>query len=203
MREFDHNELVKIECHDCAGCHACCQDMGQSVALTPWDVYMLCDNMGMSFEELLGGCIEIHLEEGIVTPNLTMVTKSESAIPACGFLNEQHRCSIHAFRPGICRLFPLGRNYYEDKVTYFVLEDACPAEGKSKIKISKWLGIEQIKSYERFLVAWHNYLKECRARMMEAPELAKDINMDILTRFYNTPYEGDFYEEVFSRMESC
>ena len=39
---------------------------------------------------------------------------------ACYFLNEEGRCSIHSFRPGICRLFPLGRFYEEEGFRYFL-----------------------------------------------------------------------------------
>ena len=33
---------------------------------------------------------------------------------ACGFLADDGRCSIHMLRPGICRLFPLARDYSDD-----------------------------------------------------------------------------------------
>ena len=43
-------------------------------------------------------------------PNLKM-QKSDGR---CAFLREDNLCNIHTIRPGICRMFPLGR-YWEDE----------------------------------------------------------------------------------------
>ena len=36
-RLYSANDMVKVECGDCAGCSACCQNMGTSVVLDPMD----------------------------------------------------------------------------------------------------------------------------------------------------------------------
>ena len=114
---YGNNDMVKISCHDCAGCSSCCQGMGDSIWLDPYDIYQLTKNLGKTMEELLAREVELHVEDGLILPNLKMMDESN---PHCAFLNEEGRCSIHAFRPGYCRLFPLGRNYEEGKLTYFV-----------------------------------------------------------------------------------
>lgn len=197
---YGNNDMAKISCHDCAGCSSCCQDMGESIWLDPYDVYQLTRSLGKTMEELLAKEVELHVEDGLILPNLKMVGEK---IPQCEFLNEEGRCSIHAFRPGYCRLFPLGRNYEEDKLTYFVLKDACPAPNKSKVKINKWLGVPNLKAYEEFLVEWHGLTKRLRAfytENMEDEAVIKAINMNFLQTFYLTPYESeDFYEEFAER----
>lgn len=199
---YGNNDMAKISCHDCAGCSSCCQDMGESIWLDPYDVYQLTKNLGKTMEELLAKEVELHVEDGLILPNLKMVGEK---IPQCAFLNEEGRCSIHAFRPGYCRLFPLGRNYEEDKLTYFVLKDACPAPNKSKVKINKWLGVPNLKAYEEFLVEWHGLTKRLRALYVENMEdeaVIKAINMKFLQVFYLAPYESeDFYEEFENRKE--
>ena len=35
------NDMVKAGCNDCKGCSACCQGMGNSIVLDPYDVYRL------------------------------------------------------------------------------------------------------------------------------------------------------------------
>lgn len=195
-----NNDMVKISCHDCAGCSSCCRDMGDSIWLDPYDVFQLTKNLGVKFVELLEKEAELHVEDGLILPNLRMTGTGE---PHCGFLNEEGRCSIHAFRPGLCRLFPLGRNYEDGKLTYFVLKDACPAPSKSKVKINKWLGVPRIKDYEKFLVEWHDLTKTLRAYYEEHTEeeaVIKAINMKFLELFYLTPYkQEDFYEEFYYR----
>jgi hypothetical protein len=82
--------------------------MGNSVVLDPMDLFRLTAGTGLSAEALLADKIELNVVDGIILPNLKMSGGSET----CAFLNEEGRCSIHPYRPGICRLFPLGR-YYE------------------------------------------------------------------------------------------
>lgn len=198
---YGNNDMAKVSCHDCAGCASCCQDMGESIWLDPYDVYQLTKNLGKTMEQLLAKEVELHVEDGLILPNIKMVGEG---VPQCSFLNEKGRCSIHGFRPGYCRLFPLGRNYEEDKLTYFVLKEACPAPNKSKVKINKWLGVPNLKSYETFLVEWHGLTKKLRefyAEHLQEENVIKAINMKCLQAFYLTPYGDDFYQEFDERIK--
>ena len=108
-RLYTSNDLVKADCGGCRGCSVCCHGMGTSVILDPLDAVRLAAGLDRSVEELIGlGLLELNVVDGIVLPNLRMAGGDE----ACVFLNEEGRCSVHAYRPGICRLFPLGRYYH-------------------------------------------------------------------------------------------
>ena len=100
---YGNNDMAKVSCRDCAGCSSCCQDMGESIWLDPYDIYQLTKNMNKTMEELLTKEVEFHVEDGLILPNLKMIGEG---VPQCAFLNEAGRCSIHSFRPGYCRLFP-------------------------------------------------------------------------------------------------
>jgi len=199
---YDNNDMVKIGCHDCMGCSDCCKDMGQSIWLDPYDVYQLTTSLEKSLEQLLEKEIELHVEDGLILPNIRMVGEDT---PKCSFLNKEGRCSVHSNRPGFCRLFPLGRNYEGDKLSYFLLEDACPVPNKSKMKVHKWLNIARIKEYEAFLVKWHTLTKGLRQFYLEYSEnesIIKALNMQFLQMFYLTAYEKeDFYSQFYQRME--
>ena len=108
-RLYDVNDMAKLGCQDCAGCSACCQGMGSSIVLDPYDVFRIEKKLNKSFEELLAGHFELNVVDGVILPNLKLTGQEE----VCTFLNAEGRCSIHDSRPGICRLFPLGR-YYEN-----------------------------------------------------------------------------------------
>lgn len=198
---YSSNDMVKVGCHDCNGCSACCCDMGESILLDPMDVWRLERNLGQSFEQLLAGAIDLHVEDGLILPNLKMASSATG--PKYSFLNEEGRCSIHAFRPGICRLFPLGRNYDGENLSYFLLTDACPAKNKSKMKVSKWLEMDGMKDYERFLVKWHALTKSLRQTMQNCDEEeAKRKNMLFLQMFYFTPVQQEnFYDGFYERLE--
>lgn len=197
---YELNDMAKVGCHDCLGCHECCTGMGDTILLDPYDVYRLSRGLGKTVDELMAGPIELHMEEGLILPNLKMSDTTE----ACTFLNEEGRCSIHEYRPGICRLFPLGRNYEKEHVNYFVLKDECPARGKTKVKVSKWLSQENIKDYQNYLVDWHNLTKAMRQEMLSSEDEAykQQTTMLFLQLFFMKPYEsGDFYKEFYSRRD--
>lgn len=197
---YNGNDMAKLGCNECAGCSECCRGMGQSIVLDPYDLFQMQKVTGLSFAQLMQEKIELHVEEGLILPSLKMQSDSD----ACGFLNQGGRCTIHDYRPGLCRLFPLGRNYDEKGLRYFLLEDACRIQNRAKIKIKKWLGISPLPQYEKFLIEWHDLRKDMQARIREqkSDEYTKSINVKMLETFYQKPYgtEEDFYVQFEGRI---
>ena len=142
-KKYHKNDMVRLGCNDCEGCSACCQGMGESIVLDPWDIHMLSQNLQQSFEDMIGNSIELHSEQGMILPHLKLSGKEEK----CTFLNEEGRCLIHAFRPGFCRLFPLGRLYEKESFVYILQTQECHKERRTKVKITKWLGISNLDAY--------------------------------------------------------
>lgn len=196
------NDIAKLGCNDCAGCSECCRGMGDSILLDAYDIYMLQAVTGQVFSQLVQDKISLHVEEGLILPALKMQEDTD----ACGFLSREGRCSIHSHRPGLCRLFPLGRNYDEKGLRYFLLEDACKASNCTKVKIKKWLETGQLLRYERFLTEWHGLRKDIQKRIMEqeSDEYMRKANVIFLETFYQTPYdtEQSFYEQFDMRLKS-
>ena len=116
-RLYTSNDLVKADCGGCEGCSACCQGMGESIVLDPLDIHRLCCGLHTDFNGLMVDKIELQIVDSVILPNLKMASGNTEA---CSFLNPEGRCSIHAFRPGICRLFPLGRFYENGSFKYFL-----------------------------------------------------------------------------------
>lgn len=196
------NEMVKTGCGDCQGCCDCCTGMGESVILNPYDIWHLEKNLDTSFEGLMAaGKIELNLVNGTILPNLKMTGEEER----CAFLDREGRCSIHSFRPGICRIFPLGRDYGADGIRYFLLPEGCRKDNKTKVKVRKWIDTEDVKRNEEFLICWHKFLKRIQGKIGESrdSERIKTLNMYILKSFFFMPYEGekDFYIQFYERIE--
>lgn len=199
-KRYSSNDMVKAGCHDCLGCSACCHNMGSSIVLDPWDIYQLTTGLGQSMEELLAQAIELNVVDGLVLPNLKMQQQSE----ACFYLDENGRCRIHAYRPGICRLFPLGRIYENGTFQYFLQVHECKAEQKTKVKIKQWIGIPDIRTYEAFVLDWHTMLKEYQQQAKQGllqGEALKQQALKLLQLFYIMPYrkEVDFYSQYEER----
>ena len=119
--------------------------MGDSIVLDPYDMWQLTSHLKTGFGGLFEKYIGLHVEDGLILPNL----KQDGEEEKCAFLNDEGRCDIHTFRPGICRLFPLGRIYDESGFHYIHQIYECPQKDKTKVKIKKWLGISDLKKYEQ------------------------------------------------------
>lgn len=198
---YTANDLVKADCNDCRGCSACCQKMGQSIVLDPLDIYRLTFGLRQKFEELLADKLELNVVEGIILPNLQMSGTEEK----CAFLNADGRCSVHAIRPGICRLFPLGRYYDGKSFQYFLQIHECKKENRTKVKVKKWIDTPDLKKNEKYISDWHYFLTDMQKTLatLQNDEKVKKINMLILQTFFLEPYhqEEDFYVQFYDRLE--
>lgn len=201
MQLLSANDMARLDCGDCDGCSACCRGMGQSILLDPYDIYQLQKITGLKFAGLMQEKIELSVEDGLILPSLRMQPETD----ACGFLDVKGRCSIHSHRPGLCRLFPLGRKYDEKGLHYFLLEDACEIRNRTKVKIRKWLEIPALSQYERFLTIWHDLRSDLQTQIgkRQSDTFAQESNVLFLELFYKRPYdtEEDFYTQFGKRRE--
>lgn len=196
---YGARDEVTLACGDCEGCFSCCHDMGESVRLDPYDVAQLQKGLGMGFQDLVQkGLVSILMEDYLLVPYLTMNKDTN----CCGFLGADHRCTIHPFRPGICRLFPLGRDYQNGSLSYIYLKDGCQKKAEGKVEVQKWIGVENFSSYEKYLRLWHDFKKEMSGYLAEAnEEQQKQMSLYLLDFFYGRAYESDdFYREFDGRI---
>lgn len=202
-RIYELNDMVRAGCQDCQGCSDCCRGMGNSILLDPLDIFRMTLNGESTFEELLAGAVELNVVDGIILPNLKMAGESEQ----CYFLNQEGRCSIHSYRPGICRLFPLGRCYEEHSFRYFLQTNECSKKNRTKVKVSKWIDTPDIKRNQQYIIDWHYFLKDMEEMLMKQADDAvqKQVNMYLLNAFYVTPYDKtqDFYSQFYQRLEGA
>lgn len=200
-RLYGSNDMVKADCHGCRDCHKCCTGMGSSVILDPYDIYRLQQGLGKSLSTLLvEERVELSVTEGVILPNMRMAGEGER----CAFLDEAGRCGIHAYRPGICRLFPLGRYYENGDFRYFLQTGECMEGRRTKVKVSKWIDTpEQARNHD-FICQWHSVVSELEEKLAGAEDLeeSKRLNMRMLGIFYLETYEGhrDFYGQFQERL---
>ncbi len=200
-RLYSLNDMVKADCQGCHGCSRCCKGMGNSIILDPLDVYRLAEGLQKELTELIGSAVELNVVDGVILPNLRMAGEEE----ACAFLNEEGRCSIHAFRPGICRLFPLGRYYENGSFKYFLQTGECSSKVRSKVKVGKWIDTPDLSRNQEFVNTWHYLLNQVEELVNSSEDDAfrKNLNMFLLNTFYLTPYSQgrDFYGQFEERLE--
>lgn len=204
-RTYGLNDMVKADTGNCEGCYQCCTGMGNSIVLDPYDVWLLKVQLNKRFQDLLDdGEIELNMVDGIILPNLRMGEQDR-----CSFLRSElqevrgtvtktqtdnvktncYRCGIYDFRPGLCRLFPLGRVYDGEGFQYFLQKDACEKAGRAKVKVKKWIDTEHIEENQRFISDWHYFIRETGDRMKALRDsgrgdMLNEFAMYVLNEFY-------------------
>ena len=76
-KRYEGNDLVKADCGDCEGCSACCQGMGSSILLDPYDIKRMEEGLCMDFNQLMAGHIELNVVDHVILPNLKMTGSGE------------------------------------------------------------------------------------------------------------------------------
>ncbi len=213
--EYEIDDCVKIACDDCKGCQKCCENMADTIVLDPYDVWQLTHKLKISgggtvsFEVLISedGPLELTPKNGLILPNMKMVETKKEGVGACSFLNNG-RCSIHFCRPGICRLYPLGRIFSEDslKPTYFILDEelGCPIKDTTEISVKEWIGIPD-ERYGAFQAKWNELKKRLQNAILSgefSSEALRRIQIKLLELFFVKPYGDDFFKEFDERLNT-
>jgi len=198
-KKYTYNDMVRVGCNDCEGCFECCRTVDDTILLDPYDIYRMVKGTGMSVEMLFAKHIELGMAGGVILPHMKVDEEK-----GCTFLNEKGRCSIHAYRSGFCRLYPLGRLYENGDYSYILMTDQCD-KGKTKVKISKWLNTPEYSKYHAFILCWHDFIRNFQDKYTAGGETSdmKAVLMRILQVFYLTNYdtEADFYQQFYDRMD--
>lgn len=202
-RLYNINDLANLSCNGCKGAASCCHGMGSSIILDPFDIFRITTKLQVTFEQLLSSKIELNVVDGVILPNLKMTDARE----ACSFLNDKGRCSIHSDRPGICRIFPLGRYYENNSFQYFLQMNECKNTAKTMSKVGKWIDTVDVEENKQFLIDWHYFLNEVESLIKNSKdaEQIKKINMFMLHCFYLRSYKGNeaFYMQFYNRLKEA
>lgn len=206
------DDLVPVGCSGCEGCSDCCRHTGDTIILDPRDMYLLQTGTGRTFEEMIERQIEIRLVDGLILPNLMQHHEGhpggegELRQDCCPFLSGAGRCTIHPYRPGFCRLYPMGRYFTEDGFRYIVQKNECIEREKTPVLLRDWLDIEDLPRYESFVSDWHSFRKRVENTLTFLTENSRSsVARYILQLFFVHPYltEMDFYPQYEARMEIC
>ena len=200
---YELDDLVEVSCNGCKGKASCCHGMGSSIVLDPYDIYRITTGLGKTFEELLTDKLELNMVDGVVLPNLKLAGEME----ACSFLAENGKCTIHAMRPGICRIFPLGRYYENHDYKYILQANECQNTSKTQSKVINWIDNDQPEENKQFLINWHYFLNDVESlvRIMKEEQQIKQLIMYVLNQFYVKCYDQEeaFYTQFSERLSKA
>lgn len=96
----------------CDQCGHCCRNR-DDILLTPYDIYNLVKATGKTVDEILKKYGNLYIGDGSRLPIVQLRYREEpDGNTTCYFLGQKegkHYCRVNAYKPGVCRTFPLGK----------------------------------------------------------------------------------------------
>ena len=171
----------------CARCGQCCRNRSD-IILSPYDIYHLAHGLDMHPLEVIRNYGSVYVGQTSHIPLVSLRYVKEGDGTVCPFLKP-----VNAFKPAVCRMYPLGRatskdkkdgkttvSYFAQAVNPFTPGAECPGIAEAIVKrhtarVSDWLGgkreMEQSErassAFSRFLAVYHDIIDEERLDAMD------------------------------------
>ncbi len=194
----------QFECHKGVSCFTkCCR--GIDIMLTPYDIMLLKNHMGISSEEFLSVYTEPQLLEKTDLPVVTLRLLDDDQ-KSCPFVKDDG-CLVYEARPTTCRYYPLGvgslshrEGTDEDDFFFFINEPHCKGfEEEKKWTVKSWREDQGVDIHDDVNAGWTDLmvLKRSFPPNIQMSEKAKQMffmvcyNIDAFKSFV---FESKFLE---------
>ncbi len=193
-----------FRCHPGVSCFTrCCR--GIRIMLTPYDIILLKNRLGLSAEEFLAIYTEPQLLEKTDLP-VVVLKMLDDERKSCPFVREDG-CIVYADRPTTCRYYPLGvatmthlSNMEGEGFYFMVREPHCKGfEEPKEWTVTEWRQDQGVDFRDRINAEWTDLLVRKRSfpahiRMTEQAKqmfFTASYNVDKFRRFV---FESSFLE---------
>ena len=148
--QLQAKELHHVLRFKCKNCGSCCKNT--MIVLYPFDIKNICAHLNLT-------STKFHQQYSIFSLDETKIERCLLRNrPDCPFRADR-QCQIYPSRPIRCRLYPIGRYFEEDKITYIIAEQNCLGfESGKKQTIAEWLKQQEITQFDKLTKDWNNFL---------------------------------------------
>lgn len=167
----------------CVQCGDCCRNR-EDILLTPFDLFRIAGQLGIAPGEVVKNYCEAYIGSSSHFPVVRLLPVGDDK--ACPFLKE-NRCFIHASKPTVCALFPLGRamqygalkGEQERKLFYILQYVDCGLRDQTHT-VEKWLGEFELESSEAWFIEWTDVLEKLVTLIHQFDEMLSDKLMETI-----------------------
>ena len=167
----------------CTQCGDCCRHR-EDILLTPFDLFRIAGQLGISPGEVVKTYCEVYLGSSSHFPVVRLLPVVDEK--ACPFLRE-NRCSIHASKPTVCALFPLGRAMQygalegdQERKLFYILQDVNCGLRDQTHTVEEWLGEFELESSEAWFLEWTDVLGKLVTLIHQLEEMLSDKLMQTI-----------------------
>lgn len=177
---LDLNDTFTFHCIQCGKCCKC----NTAIMISPYDIYRISRYLNLSPKEMIIKHCEHSIGESSKLPILTLKVRSYDK--SCTFLRDG-KCKVHAVKPTVCSLYPLGRVMQETGVHY-ILQDVHCGSHEEIHTVTEWLdrfsNIEQEKYSKLFRTFIFDLENKCKYQRLY--KVITKIDKEILDYIHQT-----------------
>jgi len=206
---MDNIEALEIGLNDgfrfsCRGCGQCCKHR-EDILLTPRDLFKIARHLEKRVIEIVETYCEVYVGGSSRIPIVRLMPKGKDK--DCPLL-QNNRCIVHASKPAVCALFPLGRfmqinaenadNPSDDdlQIRFLINENHCG--GRQYNKVRRWLESFGIEPNDQVYLLWAktatrlgDFIKNLENSEKRMPEAGFDAIWAIAYELLYMRYETD------------
>lgn len=196
----------------CDQCGECCIHRSD-ILLSPYDVYRIAKELNCLPSEVARNYGDVYIGPDSRVPLIRI--QPRGSIERCPFMLN-HKCSIHAAKPTVCALYPIGRMIGPDpkvpcsedaspKIQYIFQEPDCGDKSETHT-VREWLNGFGIPVDDPIFVCWQNHFLKISMECRDAEKRLSKIKMEALWNLifnlsylnYNTekPFEPQLEENM-------
>lgn len=165
----------------CRQCGDCCRNR-EDILLSPYDLSRIARHLSVNPKHVVDRFCHFYIGDSSRLP--VVLLKSIGNDKRCPFLLN-NRCSIHASKPTVCALFPLGRfaNVSEGngRTQFFLQPVSCGAKDEAHT-VREWLSSFDLLESETWFQAWQRAITALSPLM---GKLQTTLSEDILDMVYS------------------
>lgn len=188
----------------CKACGNCCRNRKEPILLTGYDVFRIAKGLKIETIEVV-----TKYTIGYVggTSNLPVLTLKERQDGSCSLLRNG-KCMVHANKPLVCAIYPLGRYYLpaEKRFGYFQQNICCGTDEVHTLE--EWLDKFNIHEWDEASSLWATIitkLAEQTMKIKESKAIEKMANILAIALYYdydtNKPYTEQLARNIFNLMD--
>lgn len=167
----------------CKQCGQCCKHR-EDILVSPHDLFRLAQHLSLTPEQVIEQYCIPYIGETSRLP--VVILKAVGTEKVCPFLHE-NCCSVHAAKPTVCALFPLGRAAQLDEarapeILYFFNEPPCDARDE-KHTVRQWLEDFGLTDSGVWFLAWQKALAYLIPTVCAAEEKTPEQGIALIRNF--------------------
>jgi len=150
----------------------------ESFLLSPMDIFKIAKYLNKPISEVIREYFEFY--EGGVSKVPVVRIKPKEYRRICPF-SDKGRCIIHAVKPAVCALFPLGRmtDAKTGELTYILQDVPCGNKNQTQT-VREWLNGFSLLDDEEFITLWHKTVGEISDIIIGLRKKSVDYNSDLI-----------------------